>query len=590
MTSFGIEWETNILICPYVECIDGWREYKKGTRDIIKDGDGFNITLDMRQGVPEGGCTRNETDYTEYREVVDCLYNVEIDIGPIFNNDPLKFNKQEFNHVFFNNFIPVWKKALEDKYIDVIDENILPSANYEEAEIKWCKLYLVTQNRINESTSKKIPENERWKDCCLTIKGTVQTNKKIEDEEDNIIDVEQYEWAYHQTFFEVNGTPQLTFSLNPNKLENVFKHMYNTFSKWQIETEKTNQFYNDEIKRLENNIPSFQEHGKDINQILGNISKYKESLKAIIQPKNQRIWVFHEVWEIAQTAYNTIPLLYEQSADWWSVFYVVLLDGLCVTKEKPNSYLKSAFFFKPRTNSRHMADVLLTIEEKTILITTVEHYLNIYRKDVQNPSMHIEEYVRRWSDPEKGIYLKFNDNGDCGDFVSYNISDEVPKYLIYQKPSEDILEKFRGSYEEINYICFLPIRELLVEDEVLTSVHVDSLGEWYFGAGSPPGQEYIQNYIFECRRPLQLANAYCIDKGLNEVSNDKRITLDDLPKLFDRALSYMEDAMNDDSYVEEDAMNDDSYNVSKRKVERTQKRNRIEPYTLSERSRSEEEV
>ena len=277
--------------------------------------------------------------------------------------------------------------------------------------------------------------------------------------------------------------------------------------------------------------------------------------------------------------------------DWWSVFYVVLLDGLCVTKEKPKLYLKSAFFFKPRTNSRHMADVLLpTIEEKTILITAVENYLNIYRKDVQNPSIPIEDYVRRWSYPEKGIYLKFNDNGDCGDFDSYNISDEVPKYLIYEKPTEDILEKFRGSYEEVNYICFLPIRELSVENGVLTSVHVDSLGEWYFGAGSPPGQEDIQNYIFECRRPLQLANAYCIDKKLDEVSNDKRITLNDLPKLFDRALSYMEDAMNDDSYVEEDTMNHHSYNDSNSKVERKQKRNRNEPYTLSERLRSEEEV
>lgn len=29
ITSFGIEWETNVLICSSVECINGWREYKK---------------------------------------------------------------------------------------------------------------------------------------------------------------------------------------------------------------------------------------------------------------------------------------------------------------------------------------------------------------------------------------------------------------------------------------------------------------------------------------------------------------------------------------------------------------------------------
>lgn len=524
MTSFGVEWETNVLVCNLLKCGDELIAVDLSTKDKVYEIDEkIKFTLDVKS--KDKIFTRKRTT----DEGKDCLNSIEIDIGPIFNpmsriplpprikkrsignvNYPeyseskkLKtssmitnlFNIKEFEYLF-NKFRNDWDKLLKQKYIPYE----LPDIFADEFSIKTCELHLVTMSRLTH-----IPEeSDISNDCCFETIGS-------------FVEGEKFNWAFNQSFHHIKGNPQITAGIPLSNMENIIINTVKYSKIWQ------------------------KKHDSE---------EYKGTA-----PNKQFLWKIVQAYEMLQVIKRNNPQLFKNNTQISFILLIVIYEGLIYSNKQKSSYTKAKFFYKPRTNSRHMADVLLNKHDITLMIDILEMEEEFiseeYDSDIQNLFKKILPYITKWANPEEGIYLIFNADGSCGKLPKENIN-VVPE-LIYNKRDITNWEELSKiiNYKIINYVSFYDstnYNKLSYDKEIVGNDYgilssppqMNDIGEWYYGAGSLDGQA---NYIFECRRPLTVAQLLAVsnnswDSDWNTPNITPSINIDDLKDLVKKNLDF----------------------------------------------------
>ena len=519
MTSFGVEWETNVLVCNLLECADGQlRAIDLSTKDKVYEiGEKIKFTLDVKS--KDKIFTRKRTT----DEGKDCLNSIEIDIGPIFNpmsripsikrsRDDIDdseypelkksrmianlFNIKEFEYLF-HEFRNDWDKLLKQKYIPYEFTDI----NADDIFIKTCNLHLVTMSRLEHIPKESAISN----DCCFETIGS-------------FVEGENFDWAFNQSFHHIKGNPQITAGIPLSNMENIIINTVKYSKIWQ------------------------KKH--DSGEYTG------------IAPNKQFLWKIVQAYEMLQVIKRNYPQLFQNNRQFSFILLIVIYEGLIYSNKQKSSYTKAKFLYKPRTNSRHMADVLLSQEDINLMIDILEIQGEFISgeddSNIQKLFKEILPYITKWKNPEQGIYLVFNADGSCGKLPKENILNVVP-YLIY-KPNIANWEELSKiiNYKIINYVSFYGStnydmlsydKEFFVGNDygILSSpIQMNDIGEWYYGAGSFDGQA---NYIFECRRPLTVAQLLAVsnnswDSDWNTPNITPSIKIDDLKDLVKKNLDF----------------------------------------------------
>lgn len=513
MSSFGVEWETNVLVCNLLVCEDGQlTSIDLSAKDKVYEiGEKIKFTLDVKS---------KDKIYTRKRttdEGKDCLNSIEIDIGPIFtpvsripskrslddidDSEYREFKKKSrmieslFNIIefedLFNDFKNEWDKLLKQKYIPYkftdIDED-------DDIVIKKCELHLVTMSPLEN-----IPEGSpKSNDCCF-LTG-----------DDSFVKGKDFSWAFTQSFQHIKGNPQITAGIPLSNMENII-----------INTVKYSKIWQDK---------------HDSGEYTG------------IAPNKQFLWKIVEAYEMSQVIKRNNPQLFENNTEISFILLIVIYEGLIYSNEQKSSYTKAKFLYKPRTNSRHMADVLLDTADISSMIAILEGAGEVISAEddsnIQKRFKEILPYIEIWQNPEQGIYLVFDADGSCGELPKENIVDVAP-YLIYKPNIADWEELSKIiNYKVINYVSFYGSTHydiLSYDDGILSSPRqTNDIGEWYYGAGSFDGQK---NYIFECRRPLTVEQLLAVSenkwaRAWNTPDITPRIKIDGLKDLVKKNLDF----------------------------------------------------
>jgi hypothetical protein len=476
MTSFGIEWDTNLTVCDMLETDAGFVDANLTNRGAVvslqnglvriqsenrtigrytrrrPDDDSFYTWDEFMDYYGEEAETRwREADPSEDPAEIegdDCLFTLEAVLGPVFSGDSNTFNREGMSGLF-GEFDHVWGQILANR-----------SINYPNG---------------------RLPQGERASaDCCFKPGAppyvTTHNIHKVPDEASPGGGKEEWkelDWAYHQLFNYVKGTPQMSVGFPLRRMAGLFMNVSNLHAKYKVASKRP-----DGIKGLKG-AP--------------------------------------QVGAVATAFELFLPMRHEamaQGENFALVLLLVLYEAVCLSR-KEGEYAKAQFLFKPRTNSRDMADKLLGSDGVGRLLQ------GLYACCAGNAML--VQYLERWSNPQRGCRLVINHDGTCGGMSAEAIG--APVQAIYRVPDPDSILARSIAYEELNYVTPYddPAPELtLVESNVPDEYRVEApragadldIGEWYYGAGDPPGVALPQpNYIFECRAPLALVQLGAVGRG-----------------------------------------------------------------------------
>lgn len=495
MTSFGIEWDTNLTVCDMLETDAGLvdanltnrgavvvlqnglikiqsedrtigrytrRRFAEGgfyTWDEFMDYYGEDAETRWREADPSGDPTEIEGD--------DCLFTLEAVLGPVFSHDPNTFNREGMSGLY-GEFNHVWGQILANK-----------SINYRNG-----RLHVLVATSLTVPVLQQLEaQGQRTSaDCCFKpgAPAYVKTHniQKVPDEASPGGEKEEWkelDWAYHQLFNCVKGTPQMSVGFPLRRMAALFMNVNNLHAKYKVASERP-----DGIKGL-----------KGAPQVGAVATAF-----ALFAPMR--------------------PEAMAQGENFALVLLLVLYEAVCFSR-KGGAYAKAQFLFKPRTNSRDMADKLLGPDG----VERIRQGLS--QAGLFTPPSLLVPYLQRWFNPQRGCRLVIDHDGTCGVIPAAYIG--ALAQAIYRVPDPDSILALSIAYEELNYVTPYndPAPELtLVEANVPGEYRVEAprvgadldIGEWYYGAGAPPGVALPQpNYIFECRAPLALVQLGAVGRG-----------------------------------------------------------------------------
>ncbi len=493
MTSFGIEWDTNLTVCDMVETDGGLVDANltnRGAVVVLQNGlvkiqsETRNTgSYTRRRFDTDGYYTRDEfagyygedaesrwweadpSEDPEKIEGADCLFTLEAVLGPVFSSDPNTFNREGMSELY-GEFDQVWGQILANKYIPYLNG----------------KLHVMVATSLTEHMSKQL-ETQGAKmsaDCCFDPRApayvTTHNIRKVPDKASpggNREEWQKLDWAYHQLFKYVKGTPQMSVGFPLRRMAVLFMNVSDLHAKYTVASERP-----EGIKGL-----------KGAPQV-GAIATAFE----LFAPMRDQAMA--------------------QGENFALVLLLVLYEAVCISRRE-GTYAKAQFLFKPRTNSRDMADKLLGLDGIERLRQ------GLYTCCAGNAML--VPYLNRWFTPQRGCRLVIDPDGMCGVTPVADIG--APVQAIYRIPDPDSSLAISILYEELNYVTPYdrPAPELtLVASNVPGVKRIEApgvgadldIGEWYYGAGAPPGVDLPQpNYIFECRAPLALVQLGAVGRG-----------------------------------------------------------------------------
>ena len=437
MTSYGIEWDTNLLLCePEDNYLEGRGTIVSFAKDLIK--------LKSEEWVSDK-FTRPDEAWGPHSGD-DCMFSVEGIIGPVYSKDPREFNVPEF-YELYEMFRRRWSVILNDTYIQ---------------DARGRKLHVLTISKLTDDLDRELG-TRKSNDCCLENPETDITTSEGE---------ESLRWAYHQSFRFVKGTPQMSVGFSLHRMLPLFQSIYQLYEKYK--------------------------HSRvaDCNGVY----KSLEGLKGAKQ-----------VEMIAHAYENMQKLRYSikgRSENFRAILMLVIYEAIAYEsyggmREGRSSYRKSWYLFKPRTNIRNMAEMLIPEELESLKDALISLHADGHAD--------YSEYLHKWFNPEIGYHI-----------VKVNLPDKVDVLLqgIYNVPPQDLEEIQK--YVDLRQVPYvtpygIPAPSLMIDERsclVVTEWANLDIGEWYYGAGDPPGVELEQpNFIFECRSPLTLRQLACISSG-----------------------------------------------------------------------------
>lgn len=174
MTSFGIEWETNAVTLTLPPG-------KKEKRPII-EGNKWSVTFEgrwfyeTRDGLKE-----------EPKDSKDCMYGLEVQLGPFFSQNPKQFNLRDIMAGCSDFSRKVWSNIVKHKVIKVNE-----------------RLYPVLSYRIGKT------DEPRFIDCGLTEPGHLYNTKGAE-------------WGYIASLDDIIGKTQYTIGIQLEHVVAVFR-------------------------------------------------------------------------------------------------------------------------------------------------------------------------------------------------------------------------------------------------------------------------------------------------------------------------------------------------------------------------------
>lgn len=484
MTSFGIEWDTNLTVCDMLETDAGLVDANltnRGAVVVLQNGlikiqsENRTIGRYTRRRPDDGSFyTREEfMDYygeeaeTRWRkadpsedpaeiEGTDCLFTLEAVLGPVFSANPNTFNREGMSKLY-GEFDQVWGQILANKYILYLNG----------------KLHVIVATSLSDHVWEQLETKgaRMSADCCFDPRApayvTTHNIRKVPDKASPGGEREEWQkldWAYHQLFNYVKGTPQMSVGFPLRRMAALFANVSDLHAKYKVASERP-----EGIKGL-----------KGAPQVGAVATAFK---------------IF------APMQYQAVA----QGENFALVLLLVLYEAVCISRRE-GTYAKAQFLFKPRTNSRDMADKLLGPDG----IERIRQWL--YTCCAGNAML--VPYLDRWFNPQRGCRLVIDPDGMCGVTPVADIG--APIQSIYRIPDPDSMVALSISYEELNYVTPYDgsAPELtLVASNTPGADRVEApragadldIGEWYYGAGAPPGVALPQpNYIFECRAPLAL--------------------------------------------------------------------------------------
>lgn len=493
MTSFGIEWDTNLTVCDMLDTDAGLVDAGLTNRGAVVSLQNGSIKIQSenrtigrytrRRPDDDSFYTRDEfMDYydeeaeTRWREADpledpaeiegdDCLFTLEAVLGPVFSHDPNTFNREGMSGLYVE-FNHVWGQILADK-----------SINY-----PFGRLHVLVATSLTVPVLQQLEEQGEptSADCCFRpgAPAYVKTHNihKVPDgasPEGEKEEWKELDWAYHQLFNYVKGTPQMSVGFPLRRMAALFMNVSNLHAKYKVASERP-----DGIKGLKG-AP--------------------------------------QVGAVATAFELFAPMRHEAMArgeNFALVLLLVLYEAVCFSR-KGGAYAKAQFLFKPRTNSRDMADKLLGPAG----VEQLQRGLN----NCCARNAMLAPYLEKWFNPQRGCRLVLDHNGTCGGIPAADIG--APAQAIYRVPEPDSILDLSIAYEELNYVTPYndPAPELtLVASNVPDEYRVEApragadldIGEWYYGAGAPPEVALPQpNYIFECRAPLALVQLGAVGRG-----------------------------------------------------------------------------
>jgi hypothetical protein len=516
MTSFGIEWDTNLTVCDMLETDAGLVDANltnRGAVVVLQNGlvkiqsENRNIGRYTRRRFSParrtprgaGGDTDGYYAWDEFAghygedaearwraadpsglppaeiEGDDCLFTLEAALGPVFSPDPNTFNREGMAGLY-GEFDRVWGQILADKSIGYLNG----------------RLHVIVATSLSEHVLKEL-ETQGGKtsaDCCFSAGApayvTTHNVHKVPDKASPGGEREEWQkldWAYHQLFKYVKGTPQMSVGFPLRRMAALFVNVSDLHAKYRVASERP------------------------------------EGIKGL---KGARC-----VGAIA-TAFELFTPMRDQAMAQGENFALVLLlvlyEAVCISR-RGGAYSKAQFLFKPRTNSRDMADKLLGLGGIEQLRQ------GLYTCCAGNAML--VPYLNSWFNPQRGCRLVI-EHEMCGVTPVEDIG--APLQAIYRIPDPDSVLALSISYEELNYVTPYdgPAPELtLVAPNVPGGVerieapgvgHDLDIGEWYYGAGAPPGVLPSgaggagvalpqANYIFECRSPFTLVQLGAVGRS-----------------------------------------------------------------------------
>lgn len=493
MTSFGIEWDTNLTVCDMLETDTGLVDANLTNRGavvvlqngLIKiqsenrtvgrytrrrfDDDGYYTWDEFADYYGEDAETRwREADPSEDPAEIegsDCLFTLEAVLGPVFSRDPNTFDREGMSGLY-GEFNQVWGQILANKSIDYLNG----------------RLHVLVASSLTVPVLQQLEAQgaRTSADCCFKPGApayvTTHNIHKVPDEASPGGEKEEWkelDWAYHKLFNYVKGTPQMSVGFPLRRMATLFMNVSNLHAKYKVASERP-----EGIKGL-----------KGAPQVGAVTTAFK-----LFAPMRRQAMA--------------------QGENFALVLLLVLYEAVCFSR-KGGAYAKAQFLFKPRTNSRDMADKLLGLDGVERLRQ------GLYTCCAGNAML--VPYLERWFNPQRGCRLVIDHDGTCGIMPVADIG--APVQAIYRIPDPDSIVALSISYEELNYVTPYndPAPELtLVASNVPDVDRVEApragadldIGEWYYGAGAPPGVALHQpNYIFECRAPLALVQLGAVGRG-----------------------------------------------------------------------------
>jgi len=481
MTSFGIEWDTNLTVCDMVETNGGLVDANLTNRGAVVLQNGLIKIQSETRNV--GNYTRRRFDTDSYYtrdefvahygedadlrwreadpseepaeiEGADCLFTLEAVLGPVFSPNPNAFNREGMSQLY-GKFDQVWGQILAKKYIPYLNG----------------KLHVIVATSLPDHTWSQLEAQDATMsaDCCFSPDApayvTTHNIRKVPDKaspEGVRKEWQKLDWAYHQLFNYVKGTPQMSVGFPLSRMAALFMNVSDLHAQYTVAAERP-----EGIKGLKG--------GPQVGAVATAFELFGPMRhEAMIQGENFAL-----------------------------ILLLVLYEAVCISR-RGGSYAKAQFLFKPRINSRDMADKLLGPDQVARLRQGLEACCA--GNDMLRP------YLQRWFDPLRGCRLVIGHDGSCGVVLAANIG--APVQAIYRVPDQNSMLASMIQYEELNYVTpyTQPAPELIIDEssgvERLEAPNVGAdldIGEWYYGAGAPPGVALSQpNYIFECRAPLAL--------------------------------------------------------------------------------------